>query len=712
MIASACLRAAKTMMRRDTRQLLALFLFALLSLVWLSPVTSDLDIPGSGAGDNFTFVWNGWWMREALTTHVSPFHTPMLFAPWGVDLALNTHTALPAAFAALLSRRMSILAATNYVVALHLYLNFVIAFALAHRVTRQMAAAILAALIFGWSPYIGAHLAGHFNLIAAWVLPLVALLLIDALEIGTVASRVLLGIALGITVYVDYYYAVYATALVACLTLARSISFQPMPRVRGRGEIITLRALGGVGAVGALLIVFVAVTGGTVISFGGGRISMRGVDNLVAAAGLLALIAAMVAWLPSVRVGVARQSLAVDARRLVVPLALALLVASPVVAAGLSLWRHGDYVTQRYLWRSAPPGVDVGTALLGNPVGLLWGRLPASLYAALHIDLVEQIAWFGPAVTALAVIAIASAQNVPSWRANDAVPADDPGPVEGSDSSGTTCPRKVRKRGQTPIHTTAAQSGVRPQVRAWTAAGAVFLIWALGPFLVAFGRHVHVLLPATLVRFMPIVSNARIPGRAIVVVYLAAAVLAACGFAALRQRGRATLAWLLFAAVVLDYAPRTAQVFHVERPSIYDVLRTHPAPGGVCELPLGLRDGFGERGRFDSRVLFYQTIHQRPIAGGFVARLPPRIVAAYDADRILGPLLRLSEGQPLASERTLEPSEGSDALIAHGFRFVVIDRELAPRDLLTFTDRALKLREIARDGNRVLYEVAPGVNGG
>ena len=258
-----------------------------------------------------------------------------------MDLALNTHTALPAAFAALLSRRMSILAATNYVVALQLYLNFVTAFALARRVTRRMAPAILAGLIFGCSPYIGAHLAGHFNLIAAWVLPLVALLLIDALETGTVASRVLLGIALGITVYVDYYYAVYATALVACLTLARSVSFERMPRVRGRGEIITLRVLGGVGAVVALLIVFVAVTGGTVISLGGGRISMRGVDNLVAAAGLLALIAAMVAWLPSVRVGVARQSLALDVQRLLVPLVLALLVASPVVAAGLALWRHG-----------------------------------------------------------------------------------------------------------------------------------------------------------------------------------------------------------------------------------------------------------------------------------------------------------------------------------------------------------------------------------
>jgi hypothetical protein len=26
--------------------------------------------------------------------------------------------------------------------------------------------------VFGWSPYIGAHLLGHFNLVAVWVLPL------------------------------------------------------------------------------------------------------------------------------------------------------------------------------------------------------------------------------------------------------------------------------------------------------------------------------------------------------------------------------------------------------------------------------------------------------------------------------------------------------------------------------------------------------------
>ena len=124
-------------MRRGVRHVMALVLFAGLTLAWLWPVLSDPGhlIPGSGAGDNLTFVWNGWWMRHALSAHTSPFHTTMMFAPWGADLTLNTHTALAALVAALLSRVTSILAATNCVIALHLFLNFAVTYALAWRLT-------------------------------------------------------------------------------------------------------------------------------------------------------------------------------------------------------------------------------------------------------------------------------------------------------------------------------------------------------------------------------------------------------------------------------------------------------------------------------------------------------------------------------------------------------------------------------------------------
>src|SRR5258707_831865 len=72
--------------------------------------------------------------------------------------------------------------------------------------------------------------------------------------------------------------------------------------------------------------------------------------------------------------------------------------------------------------------------------------------------------------------------------------------------------------------------------------------------------------------------------------------------------------------LVLDSVPRPTSAFPLDHPAIYDVLLRQSEPGAVCELPIGLRDGFGETGIFDSRTLWYQTIHKRPMTGGFVAR--------------------------------------------------------------------------------------------
>src|SRR4051812_25571092 len=64
----------------------------------------------------------------------------------------------------------------------------------------------------------------------------------------------------------------------------------------------------------------------------------------------------------------------------------------------------------------------------------------------------------------------------------------------------------------------------------WALTGTVFGIWALGPWLTVIGRQTPLIMPALFLRFVPIVANARIPGRAMVVVYLAIAMLAAIGF--------------------------------------------------------------------------------------------------------------------------------------------------------------------------------------
>ena len=60
-----------------------------------------------------------------------------------------------------------------------------------------------------------------------------------------------------------------------------------------------------------------------------------------------------------------------------------------------------------------------------------------------------------------------------------------------------------------------------PDARPWHAVLFIAFVWALGPRLVVAGFDAGLPLPQILARFIPLVNNARVPGRAMVLVYLA-----------------------------------------------------------------------------------------------------------------------------------------------------------------------------------------------
>lgn len=640
---------------------IAMLLAAALTAIALRGLWRHVDaaIPGS-LGDNVAFVWNTWWAPRAWARFPAVFQTPLLFAPWGSDLTLHTHTLLPSTLAAALPGA-NVIRATNLVVAAHLALNAICAYALAFRLTRRIIPSSIAAVVFAWSPYVTAHLAGHFNLIAAWVLPLFALVFLRTLEDPGPTGAILLGIVFGAIPYIDYYYLVYAAGLGIVVLAHRTchVSLATRPAAIWQRRVITVCAL--LFLIDLAILAIVVTTGGTTITVAGKAVSVRGVENPAAAAGFLVMIAIAVALLPRLRGRIDRGVLAGDLDRLSVPSVVAALLLAPLAMKAVALWRQGGYVTQTYFWRSAPAGIDVGTLLLGNPGGAFWGGVPAGLFEHLRIDGVERVAWLGPGVMALSAAAI------------------------------------LRER-------------TRNSVRLWMAIGIAFLVWALGPRLQAFGHDLHVFLPGVLVRYVPLASNARMPGRAVVVVYLAAAMLAALGAQGLLARGRRSLVWGLLAVVILDFLPRQTPFYRPDRPAIYDTIARASGPGSVCELPMGLRDGFGETGRLDMRVLFYQTLHGRPMTGGFVARLDPRVLAAYQVDPVLGVLLRLSAGATLASQQTLPASLAGESLRLQGIRFVVLNRREAAPDLVRYVDSGLPLRAVQEDEERTLYELAAPVN--
>jgi hypothetical protein len=239
-------------------------------------------------------------------------------------------------------------------------------------------------------------------------------------------------------------------------------------------------------------------------------------------------------------------------------------------------------------------------------------------------------------------------------------------------------------------------------VRAMFMPAVVFLMWSLGPYVYMAGHGTTLWLPAVLLRWLPIVNNARIPARAIVVVYLAVAMLAARGFVHLRRSSRhVAFAWSMAALACLDLLPLPPPVYLVERPSLYETLR-QLSPGAVCELPFGLRDGFGETGRLDPRSMFFQTVHEHPIVGGFVARMPSSLPGRYEATPVLGTLLDLSAGNP-STDPFPSPAATGRILTQMGIRYVVVNRRTSPPDLLRYVRSALPLEAITQDEERTLY---------
>jgi hypothetical protein len=135
-------------------------------------------------------------------------------------------------------------------------------------------------------------------------------------------------------------------------------------------------------------------------------------------------------------------------------------------------------------------------------------------------------------------------------------------------------------------------------------------------------------------------------------------------------------------------------------PPVYRVLAAREA-GNVLDLPFGYRDGFGVRGAFDDARMLYQTVHRHPMAGGFVARLPPRIDAFYRETPVFALLLRLSAGQPL--ERSLGCEAALHDLRRANVRYVVVNGVLPPslRDVV----EQWPLSPIANDGHRTMSEL-------
>ena len=207
--------------------LLGLFSGLTLLLTWPVARYAGEAIPGD-AFDGWQNLWNLWWVRTALLEqHTHPFFTSMLYAPSGVSLwfqtlnIFNGLVSLPVQLAAnaywaynavvLFSFTLAGYGAT--LLALH-----VLSSAGARTVTpggraRLWMGAILAGMVYTFSPFHFAHLLGHMQVFSLEFIPFYVLYLLRALPSGAAKLRrhdaLLAALFLILAGLCDWYFVLY-----------------------------------------------------------------------------------------------------------------------------------------------------------------------------------------------------------------------------------------------------------------------------------------------------------------------------------------------------------------------------------------------------------------------------------------------------------------------------------------------------------------------
>jgi hypothetical protein len=633
---------------------IVVLIFGVIAIAWTWPLILHLGdaLPGD-PGDNYIFVWNLWWMRRVLSTpELGYFHTTYLFYPFGTTIVDHPNTALPALVAATLLRRVSPVTAQNILLLVYIFANLASMYVLAWDLTRDHMASIVAALVFGVSPYVAVHLLGHFDLVAVWPLPIYALLLRRALARHSNSAMIGAGAIMAMTAYIAYYYVVYLAAFTivyaaaASQIVATSRSHMPPSKTVRRLRV----ACAVTAVVCATVACVIAVSGGGTLVAAGLRISARTPQNALTAMWLALAVWAVAAWRPRVHPHVT-SSASIHAVRVVSCIvAVFLLLASPLLWQAARLTLRHEYVTPQYFWRNIPPGIDLIAPLLGHPLHPLFGQASARAYSAFGQIYIEAIGWLGVVPIVLLV----------ATRANSS------------------------SRGEAP---------------AWWSVGIAFAIWALGPFLTVGGFDTGLKLPGILLRYIPLVANARMPGRAVVIVYMAMAVLIALGLASARGRLRSPLVrWLPVAVILFEYWIAPIRLTALDHPAVYGIL-AKAEPGAVCEVPFGIGDGLGGVGPQDRRVLFYAIEHGHPLVGGFIGRMPNDAASRYAGMPVVGTLLRLSNGE------SRPPGAANDVDTATApCRYLVVHRSASSGPLLDYV-RSLRPALVAASGDDELYRL-------
>jgi hypothetical protein len=528
---------------------------------------------------------------------------------------------------------------------------------LARRVVGPSPEAWLAGLLFGFSPVLVARSTEHFSLVAAAPLPIFVVCLLRLEERPTTLNAAAAGATIAWAATCDPYFAVYCVLIGACYTAVRILRIRrrtPSDANARRSRPLDLAiATAFLVVVGLALLINLA--GVTEVRPFGVRV------DLSMHAPVLVLMLLVIARI------VARTRPAVDIQWPMPPAEFLRLAGVAVVTATVLLspvlytlsvrLADGGELHGTIYWRSGPKGIDLLALFTPNPSNKLFGSPARAWLTAQNNGYAENVAALTLVATALVAFAV--------WRYRFKPP---------------------------PL---------------WTALALFFGVLALGPFINIGGVNTYIIGPWALLRYVPIVAAARMPGRFAIVLMMAFAIIFALSLRHVRGRWgdrRGLVLAAVAALLAFELAPLPRRLFAAPVPDIYRIIAGDPRDVRVMGIPLGIADGESGEGLYDGSSQYYQTFHQKPIVGGGLSRISMRQRQRQRMFPVIRLLLRASEGQQLNQREIARARRAAPGFIRRSrLGYVVVDTRAASPELRDLTIDILDLEKIAESDGRELY---------
>ena len=641
------------------------YVAAAIASSWPLPRYFSTHLTGTPGGDAGVYVWNLWVFRHELIERAgSPLSTSTILPLDGpVPLGLHNYTIVNNLLSLPFQPLLGVMSTFNALYLAHVALAGAAVFALARRVTRAQGArgaeAWLAGLLFAWSPFLLARSTGHFSLVSVAPLPFFALFLDRALDGGRARDAVAAGGCLAWAAYSDPYYAIYGLLLALFLIVPRAFGLVMSGRGAPRRPLITSLDAAIVTLAAGTFVVHVLAGGA--LDVGPVSITARSLHTPVLVVTALVVLRLLVTARPRLQVRDARIPREA-ARVLAIAGVTAAVLVSPVLIEVARMAAAGLLVRAPVPWRSSPPGLDLLSFVLPSP-------MHAAAPAVMHDWLARQSGGWAENIATIPYVAVAV--FVGAWRL----------------------------------------ASYRPD-RRWLAVGVGFALLSLGPFLRVAGISTLIPLPWAVLRYVPLIGEARMPQRFAVVAMMGLAVLFAAALAHLgRQFPHRRRAILLAVglAMTLELLP-IPRVLHVVRvPQVHRDIAADPAPVRVLELPYGIRDGLSSYGNYNPTAQVFQTVHGKPLLNGYLSRVPPPTRDFHLAIPMLGVLTELSAGRQPPADALEEARRSAPGFVADArLGYVIVDVSRTSDALHRFAVDALGLTRLSASEQYVLYRPAPG----